>query len=183
MSGEPAPWRLVREHEPLDFKILQVRSIVAADPRDGSEHPRVVIDTPDWVNVLAVTTRDEAVLVRQFRFGVWAGSLEIPGGLVDPGEGPLETAARELAEETGYRAADLRLLGWSHPNPALHPNRIHHVLATGCEQVHEGTPEAAEDIAVELVARAALPDLVRAGEITHGLVLAALHHAWLDETR
>jgi ADP-ribose pyrophosphatase len=183
VTGGPAPWRLVREDEPLDFHILQIRSLVAADPRDGSEHERVVIETPDWVNVLALTAADEAVLVRQFRFGVWAQTLEIPGGLVDPGEQPLATAARELEEETGYRAAELRLLGWSHPNPALHPNRIHHVLATGCERVHAGKPEAAEDIAIELVPRNALPALVRSGQITHGLVLAALHHAWLADLR
>ncbi len=59
-----------------------------ADPRTGHEHPRVVIDTPDWVNVIAVTKDEQLVLIRQYRFGIAETTLEIPGGMVEPGEDP-----------------------------------------------------------------------------------------------
>jgi 8-oxo-dGTP pyrophosphatase MutT (NUDIX family) len=150
-----------------------------ADPRNGQEYVRTVIDAADWVNVVAVTTERELVLVRQFRFGTWANSLEIPGGVVDPGESPEATASRELEEETGYRPSSVRLLGLSHPNPAIQGNRLHSYLAEGCVKVNEGRPDASEDLRVELVPRAALRELVMSGHITHSLVLAALlFDAW-----
>jgi 8-oxo-dGTP pyrophosphatase MutT (NUDIX family) len=138
-----------------------------------------VIDAPDWVNVVPVTTAGEVVLVRQFRFGTWANSLEIPGGMIDGDEAPAVAAARELEEETGFRPAAVVPLGVSDPNPALFSNHLHSYLATGCERVHQGTPEATEDLQVVLVSREELKALVRSGGISHALVLAALlHEAW-----
>jgi 8-oxo-dGTP pyrophosphatase MutT (NUDIX family) len=117
--------------------------------------------------------------VRQFRFGTWANSLEIPGGVIDPGEEPATAAARELEEETGFQAAEVLPLGPSHPNPALFSNRLHSYLATGCVRIHQGTPEATEDLQVVVVSRDELRRLVRSGEVSHALVLAALlHEAW-----
>jgi 8-oxo-dGTP pyrophosphatase MutT (NUDIX family) len=146
-----------------------------ADPRNGKHYVRTVIEGPDWVNVIAYTDDERAVLVRQFRFGTWSNTLEIPGGMVDPGESPLTAAVRELEEETGYRPAQTVLLGTSHPNPAIQGNRLHSYLSTGCVKVHEGRQEGSEDIEVVTVPRAQLAELVRTGAIPHALVLAALY--------
>ena len=113
--------------------------------------------------------------MRQFRFGTWSTTLEIPGGMVDPDEDPAAAAARELEEETGYRPAQLSKLGVTEPNPAIQNNRLHHFLATGCTKVHEGAQEESEDIVVELVPAAELDALVRSGAITHALVVTALY--------
>jgi 8-oxo-dGTP pyrophosphatase MutT (NUDIX family) len=166
---------LVREVGRTDHRIFQLKTLEVADPRDGSLHPRVVLEATDWVNVIAVTTTGEAVLVRQFRFGTWSDTLEIPGGMVDAGETPEAAARRGLEEETGYRAGRLEPLGFSHPNPAILDNRLHSFLALDCVQVHAGAQDATEDIAVELVKRGELAELVKRGEITHSLVLAALY--------
>lgn len=168
-------WSLVREVQRVDHHIFQLKTLEVADPRTGARYPRVVLEATDWVNVIAVTRGGDAVLVRQFRFGIWADALEIPGGMVDPGETPEQAARRELEEETGYRAGRLVSLGFSHPNPAILDNKLHSFLALDCEKVHEGAQETQEDIAVELVPRAELAELVRRGEITHSLVLAALY--------
>lgn len=169
----PRPWKRARQGAEHDFTILRVREDQVEDPRDGSLHPRVLIDAPDWVNVIAVTPDDRVVLIRQFRFGVWSSTLEIPGGMVDLGEDPAAAAARELEEETGFVPAEVRSLGWVHPNPALQNNRCHSYLALRCEKVHAGHPDPGEDIQVELRPRSDVPELIRRREITHSLVVAA----------
>jgi 8-oxo-dGTP pyrophosphatase MutT (NUDIX family) len=171
----PAPWPTLSEAPQLDFSIFRLRQKTVQHPTTGRAHPRVVIDGPDWVNVIPVTAAGAVVLVRQYRFGTASVTLEIPGGMVDPGEAPAEAALRELEEETGYRADRLVPLGWSHPNPALQSNRLHSYLALGCHRVHEGHADPGEELTVEEVPRAALPGLVLAGEISHALVLVALY--------
>ena len=129
---------------------------------------------PDWVLALPITADGRIVMVRQWRFGASALSLEPPGGVAGPGENPLVTAARETREETGY--CDGRALGLGHasPNPALQDNRCHFVLLEG---VHNGAPrkwDEHEELAIELLAPAEALRLVRSGETTHALAELAL---------
>ena len=67
------------------------------------------MQAPDWVNVVAVTPADHLVLVRQFRFGTETLSLEIPGGVMEPGEDPVAVDAT-IARLMGYNAADMEFL-------------------------------------------------------------------------
>ncbi len=178
---EPRPWPVVRSTPEADYRIFAVRRDRAVSPRTGREHPFIVLETPDWVNVVPVTRDGDAVMVRQYRHGLRQLTLEIPGGMVDAGEDPAESARRELLEETGYAPDRLVPLGWVHPQPAFQTNRCHTYLAVDCRRVTEPSPDAAEDLEVVLVPVASLPDRVAAGEITHGLVLAALYRyeLWL----
>lgn len=176
---DPRPWVQVGVRHTRDYAIFQTKTLDVTDPRDGRPFVRTVIETHDYANVLAVTQRDEVVLVRQFRFGVWANSLELPGGVIEPGEAPIDGVARELEEETGYRAAKVSLLGVAHNNPAIFNNKVHCFLAEGCEPVGEGAPDDGEDLQVVLAPRAALRDMVKRGEITHSHALTALlFDAW-----
>jgi ADP-ribose pyrophosphatase len=133
----------------------------------------VFIDTPEWVNVVSLTPDDQLILIRQYRFGVQGTTLEIPGGLVDPGEDPAVAAARELEEETGYVPGRLIRLGAVHPNPALQANRCHSYVALDCVKKHAGQQDEGEDITVELHPHADVPRLVLEGHITHALVVVA----------
>jgi ADP-ribose pyrophosphatase len=173
MAREPKAWERVSDGDERDYHVLRVREITARDPRDGSLHPRVIISSSDWVNIIPVTTDEQVVMIRQFRFGVWANTLEIPGGMTERGEDPARAAARELEEETGYRPREVIALGMCHPNPAVQTNRTFSFLALGCEKVSEGMQDAGEDIAVELFPRAQVDALIREGKITHALVLTA----------
>lgn len=176
---EPQPWTRVSVRSEKDYRIFRTTTLNVLDPRNGSPWVRTVIEAPDWVNVVPVTEAGEVVLVRQFRFGTWSNTLEIPGGMLDPGEDALAAAGRELEEETGYRPARVTALGSCHPNPAIFNNRLHSFLAEGCVKVHEGKQDGSEDIQVVVVPRAELPRLVREGQITHALVLATLlYDAW-----
>jgi ADP-ribose pyrophosphatase len=167
------PWPRLRRGLEHDYRVIKVRQDVVADPRTGHEHPRVVIDSPDWVNIIAVTKDEQLVLIRQYRFGITETTLEIPGGMVEPGEDPAEAAARELEEETGYVPGRVVTLGQVHPNPAIQSNRCHSFLALDCVKAHEGRQDAGEDIAVELHPRSAVPQLILSGAISHSLVVVA----------
>lgn len=170
--------RTTREH---DFTILRIHEDIFVDPRDGTEHPRAIIDADDWANVVALTPDDKVVMVRQFRFGSQSDSLELPGGVVGAHETPVQAAARELEEETGYRPGSIEPIGWLWSNPAHFTNRVHTFLARGCERVHDGRLEGSEDLVVEVVQRHAIPELIRTGEIRHALHVAALHLARVAE--
>ena len=146
--------------------------------RDGDRREALVIKAPDWINVIPLTDDGRVVLIRQWRHGIAAPTLEIPGGMVDAGEEPAQAAARELLEETGYRARHWRLLGEAHPNPAFLANRITTWVASGLEVTDEhrevfGVGD--ETITVEPTPLADIPRLVRQGVITHALVLAAFY--------
>ncbi len=172
----PRPWPVVCSTPVADHRIFAVRRDRAVSPRTGEEHAFIVLETPDWVNVVPVTRDGDAVLVRQYRHGLRQLTLEIPGGMVDADDrDPAESVRRELLEETGYAPDELVPLGWVHPQPAFQTNRCHTYLALGCRRVAEPSPDAGEDLEVVLVPVDELQDRVAGGEITHGLVLAALY--------
>jgi 8-oxo-dGTP pyrophosphatase MutT (NUDIX family) len=141
----------------------------------GEEREALVLAAPDWVNVIPLLPDGRVVMVRQWRFGIAAPTLEIPGGIVDPGETPAFAAERELREETGYRTAALRQLGEVTPNPAILANRCATFLATGLERVGVPQSDLDEELTVELVPLDEVPLRVRRGEIHHALVIAAFY--------
>ena len=171
----PPSWEVLEEEHLQHCKVFDVHRATMKSPITGEPHPFYRIESPDWVNVVALTPDDALVMVRQFRHGSRVVTLEIPGGLVDTGESAPEAAARELLEETGYRAGRLEDLGSLNPNPALFANRVHMQLALDCVRVGEIQNSSTEHTTVELLPLAALPDTLRRGEIDHALVVAALH--------
>ena len=179
MSGDDSQlvWKRERSEQVADCRVFKVRRDFSADPRDGKRHDFYVIESPDWINVIPLTKENEVVLIEQYRHGTGAVSLEIPGGMVDPGEEPPDTAARELFEETGYEAAEVLLLGRTRPNPAIQDNWIHTFLARGVEYRQEPLNQGTERTRVRLVPLERIPSLIREGTIDHALVVVGFH--WL----
>ena len=154
--------------------LFQVRFDQVVNPRNSVERRAVVLESPDWCSVVAVTPDERLVLVRQYRFGTREVTLEIPGGSVMDGEDHRRAAQRELLEETGYTSSDWVHLGSHEPNPAVHNNLVHHWLARGCAQTHDPGPSLGEDIRIETMPLAEVKRAVLDGKIRSALVVAAL---------
>jgi 8-oxo-dGTP pyrophosphatase MutT (NUDIX family) len=168
------PWRELERQPVADCRIFSVERSLAESPEDGAHHTFYRIQSVDWAQIVPVTAAGEVVMVREYRHGSQRISLEIPGGLVEPGEQPAEAAIRECLEETGYRASTVVPLGVLNPNPALFPNRLHTFYAEPVEPVAEIQRTATEHTELVLVPRHDVPELLRSGEIDHALIVATL---------
>lgn len=139
---------------------------------------RLVLESVDWINIVALTPNEESVMVRQYRFGIGTCTLETPGGMVDDGETPLEAAQRELLEETGYTSDDWSYLGAVEPNPAFHPHLCHHFLARNVERVADLDLGPGEAIEIEICDLDRLRAAMQDGSLRHALALSALSRVY-----
>lgn len=125
-----------------------------------------VLHEPDFVMGFAVTEEQHVLLVRQYKHGIGAFTLELPAGVVDEDDAsPEEAMRRELLEETGFVAAEVRPLGVLVPNPTRATGLAHHFLLTGCRRVAEPAPDATETITVVTEPLHRIPGLVGDGTL------------------
>lgn len=179
------PWSVVRENKEYTTPIFNLlhRKMRLESGEEHNEGDFYVLEAPEWVNVLPITEDKKVVLVEQFRYGIEQPTLEIPGGMVDSGETPLEAIRRELAEETGYESEKWESLGKVSANPAIMTNYTHLYLAQNCE--FTGFWEAEGDIH-ERIKVHALPleeflTMVEEGTIHHSIMVAAVARYLLRE--
>ena len=175
----PKSWPETSRQRVASTRVFDVHLARRTSPRTGVDHDFALIECPDWVNVVALTDNGELIFVEQYRHGTGAVTLEVPGGMVDPGESPEQAARRELKEETGFDCQTLMWIGVVEPNPALQGNRCHSFLATGCRQVEAPSFDSTEDCQLRLEPATEARQLVLTGQISHALVVVALSHAWL----
>jgi 8-oxo-dGTP pyrophosphatase MutT (NUDIX family) len=168
-------WRMLETERVYSTPIFDIHRRKSAHPRRG-ERNFFVLEAPGWVNIIPLTRSRDVIFVRQFRHGVSAFTLEIPGGMIDPEDPtPAYAAAREMREECGYDSEDIIALGRVHPNPAIQPNFCYSFLARNVHKVAEPrhNQDSSEETEVVTVPLKDVPMLIATGKITHALVIAA----------
>jgi len=169
-----AGWTIEDEHIYQAFKIFTLKRSRRVNPRTQKPFDFFLMDGLSWVNVIPLTPQNEVILVRQYRHGAEEYTLEIPGGCIEADEpDPSVAALRELREETGYTAGEIAPLGVIHPNPAMMSMKLHTYVARNCLLTEVQALDPGEDIEVVVHPLPTVLELVRAGGITHALVVAA----------
>jgi 8-oxo-dGTP pyrophosphatase MutT (NUDIX family) len=163
------PWKI------LESNYIRPRiRIDKCDLPNGKVLDATILEFRSWANVLAITKDQQAVLVRQYRHGAEKVLLELPGGVVEDSEDPMDGIKRELMEETGYASTNVIEVGRIYPNPALQTNQLFCYLALDSEKVGGQDLDDGEDIEVELLPLDELTSMAKHGDFPHALHVAVL---------
>ncbi len=141
--------------------------------------PYFVVELPISACAVAITTENEIVLVKQFRFPVNEILLELPGGFVDENEPKEKAIARELLEETGYSFSTIIHLGKTYANPGVLDNATHLFLCTGGLKITEQSLDENEEIEIVLKSVEEVKQLISNGEIKQAMHELCMHKAFI----
>ncbi|MGH7884652.1 MAG: NUDIX hydrolase [Thermodesulfobacteriota bacterium] len=172
-------WKVEKSEILSSNRVFSVRKDKSLSPEDGKLHDFYVVEAPDWINVVAITPENEFLLIKQYRHGIRKITIEIPGGMIDTGEFPLESAKRELLEETGFKSENWKQIGMVHPNPAIMSNSCHTFLAIDCKKVSQPDFDSTENIETFSCPVDEIKRYITEGSITHSLVVAAFNFYFL----
>jgi len=136
-----------------------------------------VLEYSNWVNAVAITEDNKVLMVHQYRHGSGIISLEIPGGVIDPGEEPEYAIRRELLEETGYQFDDFELLCTIYANPSTANNQTFCYLAKGGKKVQGQHLDEQEEIIVETFTIEEEKQLLADNKIAQSLHCTGLFYA------
>ncbi len=170
-------WRVLHSNITYSKKWMQVIEDECELPDGRVIAPYITIAVPNFCNMVMITDQDEVVMVKQYRHAAGIISVELPGGMIDPGEDPLTAAKREMQEETGYTSDDIELLYSVHPNPPLERNCAWFYLAKGVKCTAKTAFDAFEDLELVLMPKAVFMQKLLDHSFTHGIQAGAMYAA------
>lgn len=167
-------WQVLYSEPGPKLPLFQTRCDWVKNPRNGQEFKAIILESPDWVNVVAITPQQTLLMVRQHRFGIGTVTTEIPAGMIDPGETSHQAAMRELCEETGCTSDDWQYLGWVEANPAFLNNRCHLWLARNVRQTHTTEQDLGENVAIIELTLDEIHQEIASGRMRNAFTILAL---------
>lgn len=167
-------WKTLRSEYLIKRPWLTARRDAVQLPNGVVNDEFYVLEYPDWVNVIAITGEGKFVFVRQYRYALDLDSIELCAGVAEPGEAPIESAKRELLEETGYGGGEWKEFMVIGQNPSTCSNLTHCFIATGVERMGDQQLDRTEDIDVVLLSREEVLSMLRNDELKQALMLAPL---------
>lgn len=168
------PWEVIRSEQGPDLVLFQARYDWVRNPRNAKPMKAVILESADWVNVVAITAEKKILVVQQYRFGIRKTTIEIPAGILNRGETPEHAAIRELKEETGYTTSHWKYLGWVEPNPAFLNNRCHQWLALDVLKTSDPELDEGEEISVAELSLEEVRSEIKRGSMRNALSLLCL---------
>jgi len=168
------PWVVLSNQVLLDRRWLRVREQRVRLANGAVIDQFHLLDSPNWSAVLAVTPANQVILVEQYRHGLGRTSRELPAGVIEPEESPLQAARRELLEETGYSSETWHALLEASPEPNRSNHRAFVFVALNARPVQAPEPDQSEVLNTLLLPAEALLDDVDRGAVDHGIHVAAI---------
>ena len=173
-SDTPQPWEVIQSEQGPNLVLFQTRYDWVRNPRNSKLMKAVILETRDWVNIVAVTPEKKVLVVKQFRFGVARTTVEIPAGIIEKGETHEQAAIRELKEETGFTADHWQYLGWFEANPAFLNNVCHAWLAFDVVKTDAPQLDDGEEISISELSLEEVRGEIEQGGMRNSLTLLAL---------
>ena len=168
-------WPTLEKIEVLRAHVFRYLKVRRQSPSTKKIADFDIVQCLNWVNIIAITPDEKIVLIKQYRHGLDCITTEIPGGAVNHMEDKLLAAMRELQEETGYTSNQWTSLGKVDVNPAFMTNHCETFLALNAKKTHEQNLDPFEEIDVFLESKKNINALIKKGEITHSLIIAAFY--------
>lgn len=173
-TNDNKSWEVIKSELGPNLVLFQTRYDWVKNPRNGKSFKAVILESNDWVNIVAITPEKKIVVVKQFRFGVSKTTVEIPAGLMEKGETPEQAAMRELEEETGYTSTNWQYLDWFESNVAFLNNVCHSLLALDVVKTHSVKLDEGEDISIDELSFEELNKAIQQGKMRNALSVLAL---------
>lgn len=175
MNYDHMKWKTLSTEYLIRRKWLTARRDTVQLPDGRINEEYYILEYPDWVNVVAVTKDGEFVMEWQYRHGAGEVGCELPCGVLEDDESPLDGAKRELLEETGYGNGSWVKLMTISANPDCMTNRVHCYLATGVEKIASPELDATEDLEVILMSRDEVKAILADNKILNAQMVAPLY--------
>jgi ADP-ribose pyrophosphatase len=170
-------WKKLSSEYVYNDRWFKARADSCEFPDGRIIEPYYIVELPDWCNTIVVTKEERIILVRQYRYPVDQVTFELPGGVIEKDETPIDAAKREMEEETGYTSTDIEFLLQVAPNPAINNNTAYFFLAKNAVPATVMNSDAFEDIDVVSFSKEEIWQLIQENKMQHGVQVGPLYAA------